>query len=169
MAAGAAAPRSTRESYARNLRLHVLPHLGAVPLQQLDPGSLNRLYSTLSTSGRRGHRAGEGLSPRSVRYVHTILSRVLSDAVRWGRLVRNPATAAEPPSAKVAAEASPEMLTWTGQQLGSFLAAVADDRYGPAFHFLATTGMRRGELLGLRWADVDLGAGRVSIRRAGSP
>jgi len=58
------------------------------------------------------------------------------------------------------------MLTWTGQQLGRFLAATADDRYGPAFHFLATTGMRRGELLGLRWADVDLGAGRVSIRRA---
>ena len=157
---------STASSYARNLRLHVLPAIGSVQLQAIDSAHLNRVYRTLVTSGHRGHRAGEGLSPRSVRYVHTIVHRVLRDAVKWNRLTRNPADAADPPRARDAKEAAPEMRTWNGQQLGTFLRWVADDRYGSAFHFAATTGMRRGEILGLCWGDIDLDAGKVTVQRA---
>jgi integrase len=131
-----------------------------------NPAQLNRLYRDLLASGHKGHRHGLGLSPRTVRYIHTIVHRVLGDAVKWGRLVRNPADAADPPRVKDADESAPEMRTWTGPQLAAFLRWSADDRYGPPFHFLATTGMRRGEALGLKWEDIDLDAAKVSIRRA---
>jgi integrase len=157
---------STASSYARNLRLHVLPTIGSMQLQAIDPAQLNRLYQSLVTSGHRGHRKGEGLSPRTVRYVHTIVHRVLRDAVKWNRLVRNPADAADPPRAKDANEAAPDMRTWEGAQLGAFLRWVAPDRYGPAFYFAATTGMRRGEVLGLQWSDLDLEGAKVTIKRA---
>lgn len=151
---------ATHHSYARNVRLHVLPCLGSTPLQRVDGGMLNALYAALLADGNRSH-AGGGLSPRTVRYVHTILHRAFRDAVRWGRLARNPADAADPPRAS--ATASPAMKTWTGEQIGAFLAAVADHRLYAAFVVLATTGMRRGEALGLRWLDVDLGTARASV------
>ncbi len=153
---------STHYSYARNLRLHVLPYLGSTPLAAVDAGTLNRLYATLLASGRRNHQGG-GLSTRSVSYVHTICHRALKDAVKWGRLVRNPADAADPPRAT--SSGSPDMVTWTAEQLGTFLSGVRDDRLGAAYFLLATTGMRRGEALGLRWADVDLDDGRAAIRQ----
>jgi integrase len=65
-----------------------------------------------------------------------------------------------------AREAAPEMVTWTAEELGTFLAWVQDNHYGPAFTFLATTGMRRGEALGLTWEDINLKAGSVAVRRA---
>ncbi len=156
---------STKESYGRNLRVHVLPRIGSTVLQELDVGTLNRLYAELLATGRRGHRAGTGLSPRTVRYVHTILHRALKDAVRWNRLVRNPTDQADPPRQKDVEDAAPEMQTWSGPQLAAFLENTKDTRYGPAWMFLATTGMRRGEALGLRWTDVDLGTGKVAIRQ----
>jgi len=156
---------STKESYSRNLRVHVLPRIGSMVLQEVDAGTLNRLYAELLATGRRGHRAGSGLSPRTVRYIHTILHRVFGDAVRWNRLVRNPADLADPPRQKDVEDAAPEMRTWSGPQLAAFLENTKDTRYGPAWMFLATTGMRRGEALGLRWADLNLATGKVSIRQ----
>ncbi len=157
---------STKHSYTRNLRTHVLPRLGSVHLQKITPTDLNTLYRALSSDGNKGHRKGEGLSPRTVRYIHTIIGRALGDAVLENLLTVNPAQRATPPRAREATEAAPPMVTWSGPQLARFLEATADDRYGPAFYFLATTGMRRGEALGLTWADVDLDAARISIRRA---
>jgi hypothetical protein len=105
---------ATHYSYSRNLRLHVLPRLGSVQLRRIDAGMLNTLYAALLTEGRRDY-AGGGLSPRTVRYIHTIAHRAFKDAVRWGRLARNPADAADPPKS---AEASrPESITWTADQL----------------------------------------------------
>jgi integrase len=153
---------STHFSYARNMRLHLLPYLGSTPLAAVDPGALNGLYAHLLAEGRRDHGRG-GLSPRSVSYVHTITHRAFKDAVRWGRLVRNPADAADPPRAT--SSGSPDMVTWTAEQVRAFLHGVRDDRLGAAYLLLATTGMRRGEALGLRWSDVDLDAGRAAIRQ----
>jgi len=153
---------STHYSYARNLRLHVLPYLGSTPLAAVDAGALNGLYARLLADGRRDHEGG-GLSARSVRYVHTIAHRAFKDAVRWGRLVRNPAEAADPPRAT--SSGSPEMVTWTAAQLRTFLDGVRDDRLGAAYVLLATTGMRRGEALGLRWTDLDLDSGRAAVRQ----
>jgi hypothetical protein len=76
---------STHYSYSRNLQLHVLPQLGSVQLRRLDAGMLNQLYAALLAGGRKNY-AGGGLTPRSVRYIHTILHRAYRDAVKWGRL-----------------------------------------------------------------------------------
>jgi hypothetical protein len=74
---------ATHYSYARNLRLHVLPQLGSLQLRRIDAGMLNGLYAALLADGKQSNGGG-GLSPRSVRYVHTIVHRAFRDAVRWG-------------------------------------------------------------------------------------
>jgi integrase len=152
---------STLHSYARNLKLHVLPHIGMMMLSRVDAGTLNGLYASLLSAGRRD--GSGGLSPRSVRYIHSITHRAFKDAVRWGRLARNPADGADPP--RTSAGNAAETECWTAANLGSFLEAVSGDRLYGAFYLLATTGMRRGEALGLRWADVDLEKGRAAIRQ----
>lgn len=153
---------ATHYSYGRNIRLHVLPYVGSAALVSVDAGTLNGLYARLLADGRRDQVAG-GLSPRSVRYVHTITHRMFKDAVRWGRLARNPADAADPPKATASTRA--EMVTWTAAELRAFLTGTHSDRLAAAFVVLATTGARRGEVLGLRWTDLDLDAGRASIRQ----
>ncbi|HUR23471.1 MAG TPA: tyrosine-type recombinase/integrase [Acidimicrobiales bacterium] len=153
---------STLESYSRNLALHVVPVIGGVQLHDLGGDHLNRLYATLLASGRKDNKPG-GLSPRTVRYVATIVHAALKDAVRWKRITTNPADDADPPSASAAK--APEMKVWTGAELLRFLELERDERYFTAWLVLATTGARRGELLGLRWSDVDLDGGHASIRQ----
>lgn len=151
---------STADFYRRYANYHVIPRIGAVKLQQLDAPMLNRLYSELLKSGRKD---GKGLSVATVRHVHVLLGRALDAAVKANRIVINPARSAEPPSARSVEKR--EMTTWTAAEVGQFLDLEADTRYGPPFAFLALTGCRRGEALGLTWADVDLAAQLVSIRR----
>jgi integrase len=142
---------STFDSYEMICRTRIAPEVGSVLLQRLTPGALNAMYGSLA----------ERLSPRSVRYTHAVLRHALSDAVKWDRLARNPSDAANPPSAKAAK--APKMQTWSKDQLRAFLDHVGDDRLFAAWRLLATTGMRRGELMALRWPNVDLDAGRVEI------
>ncbi len=153
---------STISSYRHNLRLHVLPHLGGVPLQALTPLDIDHVYGRLLQDGRR-NRGGGPLSRRTVRYVHTILSTALSDAVKKGLVQRNVALAASPPSAKSAAPA--ETAWWTPEQLRLFLSFVDAHELGSLFRLAGLTGMRRGELVGLSWVDVDLTRSRVVVRR----
>jgi integrase len=100
----------------------------------------------------------------TIHHVHACLHKACKDAVRWGHISRNPLDAADPPRKK--GDGTKEMRTWTKEQLKAFLDSVADDRLSPLWHTIAMTGMRRGEALGLRWSDVDLEAGRLSVRRA---
>ena len=155
--------QSTWESYERNVRHHIVPNIGGVQLQALDGGALDRLYAQLLESGRKRGNQSPGLKPRTVRYVATILHAALKDAVKWRKVQVNAADQATPPSAKSAK--APEMKTWTGAELATFLQRTADDRYGKPWLFLATTGCRRGEALGLRWSDVDLEASSAAIRQ----
>jgi integrase len=90
--------------------------------------------------------------------VHLVLTRALGDAMRWGYLFRNPASMANPPKA-----AGKQMQAWSGPQLQQFLAAHKRHPHYMAWLLAATTGMRRSELLGLRWEDVDLERGRLSV------
>ena len=157
-------------SYRKNVRLHIEPYIGALPLASLTSARLTALYRELETSGRRdqkGERTGLPLSARTVRYIHTIISAALAAAVQdeMPMLERNPAVKARPPTAKEAK--APEMHPWDAGQLRAFLDWSADKSplHAP-WHVLAMTGMRRGELLALRWRDIDLDAGTISIRRS---
>lgn len=152
---------STFDSYRRNLRLHVLPTLGGRKLTQLTPTTLDSLYAELLTSGKTD---GTGLSPKTVRYIHTIVHKALSDAVDAGVLATNPAERAKPPRPR--ATAPTELRFWEPAELALFLNLVEGHHLGTAWHLAAMTGMRRGEVLGLRWKDVDLNAARVSVRQA---
>lgn len=152
---------STWDSYMRNLRLHVLPRIGHRTLAQVNPTMLNGLYAELMESGRRNGKGG-GLSAKTVRYVHATLHKVLGDAVDAGLLQANPADRARPPKPRVAAQV--EMRCWDAEQLAGFLAHIEDHRYQVAFHLSAMTGMRRGEVLGLRWGDVHFRTQTLSVR-----
>lgn len=148
----------TFESYRRNVRVHIAGRpLGLRQLQQVRPADLNALYGLL-LAGDAAHRP---LSARSVSYVAAILHRAFRDAVRWQALARNPADAADPPRPP----AKPEMRVWRAAELSAFLEAIRADRLAGAWWLLATTGMRRGEVTGLRWADINLDAGRLTVRR----
>ena len=149
---------STWLSYQRNLERHVIPALGTIELQRLTPAHLTGFYRSLLTSGRLDGRGG--LSAKSVKNIHGALHPALKDAVRWGYVARNVADAADPPKV-----ITPEMQVWSPTQLRTFLTYVRDDRLYAAWMLFATTGMRRGEVAGLRWVDVDLAAGRVTPRK----
>lgn len=161
MAAGDHLDRQTQhlDSYARNVRIHVESKaISSVPLQQVAAPMLNALYAELLAGTSR-----RALSLRSVAYVHTILHRAFRDAVRWNLIVRNPADQADPPRARPSER--PRARTWTGEEIAHFLEATAGSRYLPLWRLIATTGLRRGEALGLRWDDVDLDKACLSINR----
>ncbi len=152
---------TTHDSYRRALDVHVLSHqVARIPLQRLRASDLSALYGELLAGGRRG---GGGLKPRTVRLVHSVIRKALQDGVRDDPplLLRNPADRARAPEAKATRPPKPE--TWNREQLRAFLDHVRDDRLYAAWLTLATTGVRRGELLGLRRSDVDLSAGRLSV------
>jgi integrase len=156
---------STLASYRKNIRLHIKPRVGSVPLAALTTEKINAMYRELERRGRADYREGEGLSPRTVRYVHTILSAALSAAVKSRRLAHNPAAAASPPSARQAR--SPEMHPWTAGQLATFLNwSESKCQLAVLWQLLSMTGMRRGEALALRWRDIDLDAATIRIRRS---
>lgn len=154
---------STWDSYRRNLEKHVLPVLGGKQLQQITAGHLNTLYRSLLTGACRNGRKG-GLAPKTVRNIHIAISKLLADALDHGLVSRNVAANARPP--KPRKTASKQIRFWTPQELSKFLTLVRQDRWYGLWHLAAMTGMRRGELLGLRWADIDLVTRRVSVRQA---
>lgn len=160
--------QSTYESYRRNIELHVIPGLGKRPLDQLTPEDIDMFYAALLKSGRK-KRPGEkgpakGLAPKTVHNIHVMLNKALSDAARKGTVVRNVVALADAPSLQARKRA--EIKAWEVDQLVAFLDAIESHRMAPAFYFSAHTGMRRGEVLGVRWRDIDLDEGRVAVRQA---
>jgi integrase len=153
---------STWDGYRRLIELHVLPHLGRVPLRHLRTEHLDRLYATLLERGRSDGRGG--LDTKTVHEVHIVLRRALRDAERRGSIIRNPAELAHAPKRRPLT--SSEFRAWNADQLGSFLALAQTSTYFTALWLAANTGMRRGEVLGLRWGDVDLESARLSVNRS---
>lgn len=147
---------TTWAGYRNVLDRWVLPHVGSTRLSALTAAQLNRLYARLLRDGARG---GRPLSPRSVRMAHTVLGRALGDAVEWGLLARNPVRSAKPPREKTR-----EMTVWSRGELKEFLAGTKDDRLYAMWVVLLTTGLRRAEIAGLRWSDVDLDRGTLTVR-----
>ncbi len=146
----------THERYEEIVRLGLAPHLGTIKLSKLRPIDIQGLYADALKSGRL-HRTG-GLSARSVLHYHRILSQALKQAVKWQLLPRNPADAVEPPRPE-----QKEMVALDENQTAILIEKVNGTAlYIPVF-LAVTTGMRRGEVLGLRWCDVDLDRGTLSV------
>jgi integrase len=149
---------STFDSYSRNIRLHVNPHVGGVALQAVSGARLTSLYGNL----RRPEGPTKPLSAKTVRYIHLTLHKALADAENWNLIPKNPASAAAAPSIPPRAGG---MRIWTAAEVRAFLAAVADEPLKPAWYLAALTGMRRGEVLGVRWCDLDLQQATLSVRQ----
>jgi integrase len=152
---------STVSSYRSQIQVHVLPHLGSKLLQKLGPLDLDQFYAHLLGAGRKNGEGG--LSNRTVRYIHTIIGSALDDAVAKGLIIRNVAKLASPPSVK--STKPEEVETWTQKELSTFRAATADDDLATLYRVAAMTGLRRGEVLGLRWCDVDFVAELIMVRQ----
>jgi integrase len=139
---------TTHHSYVFAVQ-RVERRLGAVALQSLTPLQIEQFYAELLSAG---------LSAKTVRNTHVVLRKALADAERLGLVPRNAAAAAKAPTAR-----RPEFTTWSSDDVKQFFAAVHDDRLYALFVLLATTGLRRGEALGLRWRDVDFDAGQLAV------
>jgi integrase len=138
-----------RDSYL--VRVHVKPIIGKRKLSKLTPLDVQGLYR---------HRLDGGLSPSTVQKVHHVLHKALSQAVKWNLIPRSPADAV-----KALRPASEEMRPLSAEEARRLLGMVKGDRVEALYVLAITTGMRRGELLGLKWSDIDLENTRLSIRR----
>ncbi len=149
---------STFASYSATIENHIVPRIGGIRLRDLGPGQLTNLYGDLHRDGSL--RGPGGLSSRTVRYVHRIVHRALQDAVRWGHLFRNPVGLADPPRVEKS-----ESAVWSAAEARLFIDSTRQDRLRALYLLALTTGMRRGELLGLRWSDVDFERCRLSAKQ----
>lgn len=159
---------TTLAGYRKHFRVHVLPSsVGRTPIADISKDQLNRFYRQLEHNGRkdRGH-IGEPLGAATVRHVHVLISQVLQHALEDGLIRFNPAKRASPPTKLEAAP--PEMMTWSADDARLFLtwSESSGDYLWLAWLTLLGTGMRRGEILGLRWKDLDLENNVITIARA---
>jgi integrase len=122
-------------------------------MQELTTSRINAFYTELREAG---------VGARTVLYCHQTLRKALGDAVRWGEAPRNPAEHAEPPRNRAKAA----MHVWSADQLRRFLEEVRDDRLHAAFMLAGTCGLRRAEVMGLRWRDVDLQRRSLTVVQA---
>ena len=152
------APR-TAEGYEHIIHRHLIPSLGNIAMTQLKPEHIQRYYSEKLAKGRCDGKGS--LSAQSVRHHHMVLHKALDCAVQWGLLTRNSADAVTAPHAQ-----RPEMQTWNEDDIRHFLKAAKDTPYYPIFYLALFTGMRRSELLALRWCDVDLLFSQIYVSRS---
>jgi integrase len=146
---------STRLAYRLVKDRKIKPVLGDVLLQKLTPLQIDQMYAAMLT---------KGLSRSTVRNVHKVLRQMLAEAMRKGLVTRNAADAATPPKARATElEGRKKAQTWTGDQLGTFIESIRGDRLEAAYTVLVHTGLRRGELLGLRHGDIDLDGGTLAV------
>lgn len=141
----------TYEGYAHIVERHLTPTLGRVKLKDVTPAHVRRLYQ---------RKLDSGLAPRTVRYIHTILNKALKQAVNDSLLPRNAAASVKPPKLQ-----PKEVRPLDRDQVRTFLNAVCGNRLEALYIVAVTAGLREGELLGLRWEDVDLEAGTLQVRR----
>lgn len=142
----------TFAGYQDVLRRYVRPELGGRPLSKITPVEIQALYNRLSESG---------LSPRTIQYTNMILKQAYKQAIQWRLLAFNPCDGVSLPR-----QVRHEMKVLSPDQARRFLAVARQDRYGPLFELALTTGLRPSEYAALKWSDLDLERGVVSINRS---
>lgn len=150
---------TTAYRYAWFIDRYINPAIGGIPLRRLRSDHLDNFYDELAATGGRN---GDGIAPKTVHEVHAIIRAALDVAVERKLVDNNPARLTRRrrrPAANVAAR------VWTADELGRFLAAAREQRLYSALHLAAHTGMRRGELIGLKWSDLDVAHARLSVSR----
>jgi integrase len=153
----------TLERYQELIGAHVRPHIGAMAIQKLQPVHLAELYAKLLREGSRQRGLTEitGLAPRTVGHVHRAIHKALKVAVEWGVVQRNAAAVARPPKLERA-----EIEILSIEQARTLIEKLKGQ---PLYHVAVlglATGMRRGELLALRWKDVDLDGGKLRVEQS---
>jgi integrase len=144
----------TRERYVDLLRAHLRPHLGALPLQKLQPVNLSELYWRLL-------KCDGAITARTVGHVHRALHKAPVVAVGWNLLLSNPAEVAKPPKVQAG-----EIEIFTTEQAQKILQCLRGRFLYPIIALALATGMRRGKLLALRWCDVDLDGCKIRVERS---
>ncbi|ABL81476.1 MULTISPECIES: tyrosine-type recombinase/integrase [unclassified Nocardioides] len=152
---------STAKTYRDKIRLYLKPKLGSARLQSLSPSGLTVVWRDLQASGGR---SGAPLSRRTVEFARAVLHAAMQDAVVERIIQVNPVDG----SKMAKRDGKPKHTTWTAAQVASFLTATTSDRWHPMWAVFASTGMRRGEVAGLRWSDshgpiVDLDGGTIRV------
>lgn len=147
----------TYESYAQVARLYLVSALGKHQLAKLQPDHVQAMMNTLLTTGGQSRA---GVSPRTVQYARAVLRKALNQALRWGKVSRNVATLVDPPKS-----VRHEMQALTPEQATAFLTAAQGDWLEALYRVALSLGLRQGEILGLRWEDVDLDKERLSVRK----
>jgi integrase len=150
---------STWDGYRRKADLHIIPTIGRIAIRRLRPSDLEALYE----HRLRPTDGSKPLSAKSVLEIHQIIRSALGDAHRQGLVSRNVALVANAPKPRELPPVEPK--PWNADELQAFLQAAADHRLFPAFWLAAHTGMRRSELLGLQWRDIDFDANTMSVNR----
>jgi integrase len=142
---------STYDRYKELVDVHVNPRVGGLRLERFTPADVQQIYSEMEQAGS---------SPRTRRFVHSVLRRAFSQALEWGFVNQNVCTVAKPPK-----PTRTEMKTLSKAEANRFLAAAKTDRLHAMYVLAITTGMRQGELFALQWGDIDLEERTLSVRR----
>jgi integrase len=141
----------TLHQYTQIARGHIAPRLGSIKLKDLRPDQIQALYN---------EELDKGVSARTVLLTHSVLHKALNQALKWGLIGRNPAQAVSRPKAS-----RKEMRVFTSDEARTFLSAAEGTRYRALFHLALHTGMREGELLGLKWDDLDWVTRQLQVKR----
>ena len=142
---------NTLKDYSQVIQDHINPFIGSIKLKDLNPDHIQEFYSI---------KLDNGTTPTRVRYIHAVLHRALNLAVRWEYIDRNPAKFVNKPK-----QHRKEMNTLSAEQVNIFLIKSRGSRYEPLFYLAVTTGLRMGEILGLRWSDIDWKSRSLRIQR----
>lgn len=142
---------ATYVGYEVLVRVHIVPAVGPLQLAELTPQHVQDLMTRMRDKGR---------SERTIQYMRAVLRRALGRALRWGMVARNVAELTDPPRVR-----REEIKPWTVEQAQAFLAAVKGDRLEALYALELTLGLRRGEVLGLKWEDLDLSKRTLTVRR----
>lgn len=149
---------STYRGYERNVQRHILPVLGRISIRRLRYQQIESLYDALLHPTE-----GQGLAPKTVYEIHLIIRGALTDAHRRGLVARNVALVAQAPKQRSLQRV--EGISLTDEELRQLMRAAAGHRFFPIYWLTAMTGMRRNEVLGLKWTDIDLKKKRIHLNR----